>query len=79
MGTTGTCTASPENRRLTRRLLDGLCHRRLLVETIVIRERLSHPYDHMDLDEAQSRSVCPEKWRRLCEYTQCLRFKVEEH
>lgn len=35
---------------------------------IFIRERLSHPYGHVDPELARSRSVCLGKWRRSCVY-----------
>ena len=65
-GATG-ITSSENRRRLIPKLVDGPCRRRLLLGTTVMRERLLHPYDHMGL-EAPSRNVCPEKWKRSCEY-----------
>ncbi|KAI9513339.1 hypothetical protein F5148DRAFT_1319097 [Russula earlei] len=54
-GTTGIVIA--ENLHRTRELPDDQYHYRLLVGTTVLHESLSHPYDHMDLDSAQSKSV----------------------
>jgi hypothetical protein len=61
-GITGAVIA--ENSHRTRGSLDDPCRRRLQSETTYMHERLSHPYDHMDLGSALSKSVCPEKWRR---------------